>query len=245
MKTFIAFLCSIVYVSLCFGQAKIKVTKDSLAFREKYEVLKSNPKIKQGSYTLSVISSGKILTSGSYKNNLKNGQWHEYNNDGYTIVEGSYKNGKKVGEWSYYGKLWEILNKYNFDTHRLTYHKDDPAERTVYYKILRGKDTISTTMDRPPIYLGGNEIMLRNLMYNLQYPAKALEAKVYGRVIVEFTIDEQGHPHDFKAVQKLGYGLDEEALQVISSIPEEWVPGVLNGKTVPVILQLPVNFKVQ
>lgn len=245
MKKLIAPLSLLLIVNLCFGQATTKITKDSLAFREKYEVLKSNPNIKQGKYTLLVISSGKILTTGSYKNNLKDGKWHEYNSQGYTAVEGTYKNGKKVGEWGYYGKMWELLNKYNFDTHTLIYHKGVKADSTTYYKVIRGKDTIDAIMDRPPIYLSGNEIMLRNLMYNVQYPPQALAAKAYGKVVIAFTIDEQGHTRDYKVVQKLGYGLDEEALKQVSSIPEDWVPGILDGKAVPVVVQLPVNFKVQ
>jgi len=245
MKKLIASLSLVLIVSLCFGQATTKVTKDSLAFREKYEVLKSNPKIKQGKYSLSVISSDKILTTGYYKNNLKDGKWHEYNSQGYTVVEGTYRNGKKVGEWGYYGKMWELVNKYNFDTHKLIYHKGVKADSTTFYKAIRGKDTIDVIMDRPPIYLSGTEVMLRNLMYNLRYPAKALAAKAYGKVIIVFTIDEHGHTRDFKVAQGLGYGLDEEALRLVSAIPEDWVPGILDGKAVPVIVQLPVNFKVQ
>lgn len=244
MKKLLIIPCLMVFVSLCFGQATTKVTKDSLDYREKYEVLKSNPQIKQGEYRLSAISTGKLLTTGFYKNNLKDGKWHEYNDNGYAIVEGAYKEGKKVGDWSYFGKLWVVLNKYNFDTHRLIYHKGVKADSTTFYKAIRGKDTISTLMQRPPIYLGGNDLITRTLRYNLRYPAKAVAAKISGRIIVAFTVDENGHTRDYKVLRKLGYGLDEEALRVVKTIPEDWVAGVLDGKTVPVVLQLPVSFKI-
>lgn len=243
MKKLLVSICLMAFVSLGFGQATTKVTKDSLNYREKYEVLKSNPQIKQGEYRLSAISTGKLLTTGFYKNNLKDGKWHEYNNDGYAIVEGTYKDGKKVGEWSYFGKLWVVNNKYNFDTNRLTYHKGIKDDSTTFYKVIRGRDTINTIMQRPPIYLSGNDIILRTLKYNLSYPAKARAAKTQGRVIVAFTVDEHGHTRDYKVLQSQGPALDQEALRVVKTIPDDWVAGVLDGKAVPVILQIPVNFQ--
>lgn len=245
MKKFILTPCFILLAALCFAQQTVPVTKDSLIYRLKYNVLKSNNEIRQGKYSLSVIKSGKILTTGSYKNNLKDGSWHEYDDNGYTIVEGKYKDGQRVGVWSYYGAMWEELNKYDFTKHQLIFHKGVHQDSIITYKVLKGTDTIDTKMDRPPIYLSGNGMILRNLFYNLHYPPEAVAKGVYGRVIIAFTIDENGHVRDYKVVQGLGSGLDEEALRVIKLLPNDWVPGILDGKPVAVVLQQPVGFKIQ
>lgn len=245
MKKLIIPLCFTLLVSHSFAQSTVRMTKDSLGFREKYDALASNTRIKQGKYALSVIKTGEILTTGYYKNNKKDGQWHEYANTGYVIVEGNYMNGKKTGVWSYYGKLWKLNNQYDFTKNQLLYHRATREDSTTYYKVIRGRDTINTLLQRPPIYLSGNEIMLRNLLYDLHYPPDATAKKISGQVIISFTVDEHGHARDYYVARGLGHGLDNEALRIVKSIPNDWVPGVLDGKPLPVILQLPILFKLR
>lgn len=244
MKRTIIACCAALAVLTGHAQDTKKVTKDSLSYREKYEVLKTNPNIKQGKYTLSVRSSGKILTTGFYRNNLKDGVWHEYNLKDYVIVEGQYTNGRKTGEWKYYGKLWKLMNTFDFDSNRLTFHQPTHDDSVHVYRVLQGRDTTSTLMDRPPIYLG-SDILFRSLLYNLRYPAEAVRKKISGRVVIGFTIDEKGHTRDYRVVTPLGYGCDEEALRVVKLIPEDWVAGVNNGRNVAVVMNLPVAFTLE
>jgi len=48
-----------------------------------------------------------------------------------------------------------------------------------------------------------------------QYPEEALGAKVKGKVIVGFTLDKDGCPHDIKVVRSLGRGADEAATYAV------------------------------
>jgi TonB family protein len=225
----------------CFAQATKSVTKDTLNYREKFEVLRSAPHIKDGKYMLSVKSSGKILTMGFYKNNLKDGFWHEYNGKDNVAAEGHFKDGKKYGEWNYYGRLWKIVNTYDFTRNELIYHLPTHDDSTHVYRVIKGLDTVETLLQRAPIYLSP-DLMYRPLIYNIVYPAAAISKKVAGRVIISFTVDENGHMRDYKVEQGMGYGCDEEALRVVKLIPEDWVPGKLNGKNVAVSMRLPVVF---
>ena len=243
MKKYLLALCCVWAAGQCLAQETTKMTRDTGLFREKFEVLKSDPKIKQGKYAFSVISSGKILTSGFYKNNKKDGLWDEYNNAGYVVAEGKYADGKKVGVWNYYGKMWVEDNKYDFTKNQLTYHRGVKTDSTFVYQVVKGKDTINTIMERPPVYLGGTDLMDRALIYNLHYPAQAVAAGVNGRVTIVFTVDEHGRTRDYKVAQSLGHGLDEEALRVVKSIPDDWVAGTLSGKPVATIIRIPVAFK--
>lgn len=243
MKTTALICLAALLTATAFAQTK-NITKDSLNYREKYQVLKSNPNIKQGKYTLSVRSSGKILSTGFYNNNRRDGIWHDYNLKDYVIVEGRYTNGRKTGEWSYYGKLWKVMNKFDYDSNRLTFHQATHDDSVHVYRILQGRDTISTIMDRPPIYLS-SDVLFRPLLYDLRYPAEAIRKKISGRVVISFTIDEKGHTRDYRVVTPLGYGCDEEAMRVVKLIPEDWVAGVQHGHNVAVVMNVPVAFTLE
>lgn len=78
----------------------------------------------------------------------------------------------------------------------------------------------------------------------LKYPRQAVLAGVEGRVIVQFIVNEDGRISNAKVVRGIGGGCDEEALRVVSAMPD-WKPGMQNGKAVKVNFKLPVNFKLQ
>lgn len=82
------------------------------------------------------------------------------------------------------------------------------------------------------------------LSRNLHYPKLAKEAKIEGRVIIKFVVDEDGaiaYPHVIKGI---GGGCDEEALRVVSEMPY-WQPGMQNGVLVRVYYTLPIVFKLK
>ena len=41
----------------------------------------------------------------------------------------------------------------------------------------------------------------------------------------------------------LGYGLDEEVIRVMKLIPDNWLPGQLNGQPIDVEIAYPFNFR--
>ena len=60
---------------------------------------------------------------------------------------------------------------------------------------------------------------------------------------VNFAVDENGKIYTPKEVgQKIGYGVEEEALRVISKMPK-WTPGRIKGKNVKTRFNLPVKFQ--
>jgi TonB family protein len=64
---------------------------------------------------------------------------------------------------------------------------------------------------------------------NISYPAAALENGVKGVVIVEFSVDKNGKLSDFKVVQSLGYGCDEEAVRLLKEGPKWEIVGNLES----------------
>lgn len=67
-----------------------------------------------------------------------------------------------------------------------------------------------------PRYGGGNEEFRKFIGENLRYPKAALQARIEGKVLVEYEIDDSGFVHNARVTRGLGYGCDEEALRVVN-----------------------------
>jgi len=74
-----------------------------------------------------------------------------------------------------------------------------------------------------------------------EYTAEARGARVQGTVVVEVVINQEGRPTEITVVSPAGYGLDESAEAAI----QQWVflPGRKNGRPVPVLATVEVNFR--
>lgn len=85
--------------------------------------------------------------------------------------------------------------------------------------------------------------MIQYIPANLKYPEEAKKNGITGKVFVEFLVDEKGKVRDAKIKQSVNPLLDDEALRVISSMPD-WNPGRNDkDKPVKVVMVLPIMFK--
>lgn len=78
----------------------------------------------------------------------------------------------------------------------------------------------------------------------LEYPAKAKQDGVQGRVLVQFTVGADGAVRDVKVLRGVSEDLDAEAVRVVSSSPR-WEPGMQDGKAVPVSFTFPVVYRLR
>ncbi len=93
-----------------------------------------------------------------------------------------------------------------------------------------------------PIFPGGYQGMQRYFDNTLTYPEEATNQGVEGTVMVTFTVDENGKLIAPSVTSnKMGYGLEEEALRVVGNMPA-WTPGTVKGKKVKTKFTLPVRF---
>lgn len=74
------------------------------------------------------------------------------------------------------------------------------------------------------------------------YPAIAQDARVQGIVILEIRIDEDGRVADARVIRPVAL-LDEAALDAV--LQWEFMPTLLNGRPVPVIMTVTVHFTLQ
>ena len=97
-----------------------------------------------------------------------------------------------------------------------------------------------------PQFPGGQRALDSYVNDHINYPQNAIDNDVAGVVRVQFIVDENGKITKAKLIspQKIGEGLDEEALRVVNSMPE-WKPGTLHGKRIKTRLELPISFMVE
>jgi TonB family protein len=82
-----------------------------------------------------------------------------------------------------------------------------------------------------------------SLYSNLKYPFKAKENGITGTVYVSFIVDPKGKISELQALTKLGYGLEEAALDAASQL--KFTPVEYEGRVVTVYYELPVKFLLQ
>ena len=82
-------------------------------------------------------------------------------------------------------------------------------------KRSKGKDDFL----KKPQYLGGDKAMKEFVAQNLRYPEEAKAAKVEGKVIVAYDVNDNGKVFNTRIIKGLGYGCDEEAIRIISLFP--------------------------
>ena len=74
-----------------------------------------------------------------------------------------------------------------------------------------------------------------------EYSEEARKAKWQGTVVLALVVDDQGRPQNLKVLRSLGLGLDQKAIEAV----EKWrfKPGMKDGKPVPVMATIEVNFR--
>jgi len=76
-----------------------------------------------------------------------------------------------------------------------------------------------------------------------QYSKQARAAHVEGRVVLWLIVDADGLPQEIKVQRAQGMGLDEEAIKAV----QQWrfQPAMKDGKPVPVMINVEVNFRLK
>lgn len=198
----IIFFISLIANTQSIEKQSVK-TKYSIS---KFYVLKSDKEIKHGSYI-----------EIDRKSNQK-------------LLEGRYEYNKKDSIWNFYTDNGILLQKYDFNTQKLLFDVRDNFLVLKNLRVLHPDGTISHTIHQKPIFLGGKNAYNRHINQNLVYPKEALKKEISARIDVVFTINENGSTTNHHTLNSTGYGLDEEAIRLIKTLPNYWIPARVNGK---------------
>lgn len=110
---------------------------------------------------------------------------------------------------------------------------EEPQEKVIFQVV-----------EEMPEFPGGMGEAMKFLGRNMKYPTAAQQAKIEGRVIVQFVVERDGSISDVHTVRGVNPDLDAEAIRVVSMMPK-WKPGKQRGKAVAVKYTMPIMFRLQ
>jgi hypothetical protein len=104
-------------------------------------------------------------------------------------------------------------------------------------------EKIFTKVETEATFPGGSDKWRQYLQNNLNANAPVENNAPAGTytVIVQFVVMKDGSAQDIRAITHVGYGLEEEAIRVITNGPK-WLPAYQNGKAVNSYKKQPVTF---
>ena len=110
--------------------------------------------------------------------------------------------------------------------------------------VKEEQQAIFTVVEEMPQFPGGMGEAMRFLAQNIKYPKAAQQAKIEGRVIVQFVVGKDGSVSDIQIMRSVSPDLDAEAIRVVGMMPK-WIPGKQRGKAVTVKFTMPIMFRLQ
>ena len=151
---------------------------------------------------------------------------------------------QKVGVWEYYGitasKEMVVVQRYDHTTKQLMFFR--PSGELVFNTEITPGQWKRRTVDRPPLFIGG-DAALATYTTQLQYPQEAQDRNIQGQVVIGFTVDTEGKSSGYHVLRSVGGGCDQEALRVVKTIPNEWVPAQVEGQNVAAEYELTLTFR--
>ncbi len=106
--------------------------------------------------------------------------------------------------------------------------------------IKEGGDEIFKETEILPEFPGGMSVFRKWIGDNYQYPQAAIDAGAQGTIRVRFVIEKDGSLSDIKAVQDIGHGTGEAAVNVLKKAPK-WSPAIQNGRKVRFAFEMPIR----
>jgi antitoxin component YwqK of YwqJK toxin-antitoxin module len=191
---------------------------------------------KDGPWTV-YLSRNKLRFRGRYSEDKRTGKWKFYNKNGELEEEGDYNNGARTGIWSFYNEDGDTEQEYNFSTKELVSDISIAGLKETKFKIINGIDTTLSTLERPPLYLGGPSKMRYTSYKMIQLPKKTVS------IDVRFVITNTGATRDYSVVNPTNTRLDNEAINKVTQLSRNWLPAMHNGTPVMVEYTLTVSFK--
>jgi periplasmic protein TonB len=149
---------------------------------------------------------------------------------------GQYENGRRAGIWEVKA-LGEVIQRIDFsiDSILLT----EPMKNI---EILSTDSIQKNATVRAPLFLGGSPKFQYYLEKILRYPKDALRGGIEGIVWIRATVTKDGRLIDESIDTGIGGGAEEEALRLIQTLPDDWIPMKIDGLPVDVQIRIWIRF---
>lgn len=128
----------------------------------------------------------------------------------------------------------------NLKNGRVTVDEENEVVTMIYYG-LDGKEGDELIQNREPRFQGGGMLEFQKWVRDhIKYPEGVTSE---GRVDVSFTVSKDGGVTDVKILRGADAKLNEEAIRVVESSGNGWVPAIKDGKKISITMLIPIIFK--
>jgi hypothetical protein len=208
---FIIFFC----VTTCFAQDTVeRKNRLSDSLIERFFVLKSDPKIKQGPYI--ILLNRKI-----------------------PIARGRYNSNKKAGTWFFFDTEGKLVERYNYDKNKFLYEAPPYTSKDLSYLFddsLKNGDKITMPVKIGGVYLGYIPYVS---LFHLPFDSDQVDTYSFD-AYVELLISPLGRLADYKVrIVSSYYEYDQTFdldVHLFNEDDRTFVPATLNG--VPVLSRI-------
>lgn len=104
------------------------------------------------------------------------------------------------------------------------------------------EDSVYYFADKRAEFPGGDDAMSQFIAKELNYPDRARQRSIEGRVIVRFVVDSTGKIKNPTVLTKTDSILSEEAVRIVSNLPT-WKPAEHKGVRVQMYVTVPITFR--
>jgi TonB family protein len=179
---------------------------------------------------ISYYESGRKCVEMHYANDVRVGTWYYRNDSGRALVELVFTD----------GKVSKIVNNLPPDAVRPggMMPGASMAQRDSMMKATMAKNKVFPMPEKQPKPSVDENKYFKE---NVSMSDDAVKNNVNGMVIVTFTVNEDGTTSDHRVMKGLGYGCDEQAVNLIKAMPK-WTPGETAGKPVKATFTLRVPY---
>lgn len=172
-----------------------------------------------------------IYTKDYFDKNLKNSHSH-FSNDTLKLVISDYK---KVAK--------KEIKKNSAEEDKLYVEylkKNKEINESDKEKLINQQSaaTVYTEAEKKPDFPGGMMAFYDFVGKNYKAP----DAKIDGKVYIQFIVETDGSLTNFEILRDIGHGTGEEAVRVLKLSPK-WIPAEKDGKKVRVQFSLPISIK--
>lgn len=145
--------------------------------------------------------------------------------------KGIYKNGFKDGKWTGENAKSTFSFEEIYENGKLIsgFSLEKDGTRNEY-----------TELEVKPEPKKGIKDFYKYIGKNFRYTKDAEKLNIKGKIILSFVVDKEGKITEIKIVRGIGYGLDEEAIRVLSNY-ENWYPALQKGRKVRCSYMIPLT----
>jgi len=227
-----------------FGQTTKEITKKykNPWYTEKYNVLKSDKKIKHGNFQ-KLGYQDCLVIDGYYDFGKKDSLWTTYYWRSKQIEkQGFFKDDKRIGEWKFYSSDGNLIQTYDFTTQKLIY-SIEPTKKTAI--LQDGQEVEKMLLSNPQLV--GSLIELYNYLAPAQmemYKSGEYELKT-GIVLITLYVTKDGKTINHKIESGISEKIDKKCLEIVKNIPDLWIPGQDENGKVIAKYSLPISFRIR